>query len=140
MIMFVVWLLVAIPTVYLIRRYAYGGFSETPVILTRVPYNVSGSWRVVGYIAMLVPFLYFLATLGLVAAWWSAYGWGYGVIGFVVGSAVFRYAHSAAWKRAARDIYAGQIEIGVASGQAWETTLIVMERRAFWPPGDPSRP
>lgn len=128
------WLLIALPSTLLIYRYAYGGFLDTPIVLVS-PETLTGAWRILGVGLIFVPFLYFLATLGLVAAYWSARGWLWGAGSFVVASVVFSRARSAAWKRAASEVYTRHLKEGTSPEEAADIARVVMETRRFWPPG-----
>ncbi len=132
------WLVIALPSALLFSRYAYGDLLETPAILTMPPFapGTPGVWRVLGVILMLAPSPYFLATLGLVAAYWSAHGWLWGAGSFAVASIVFSRARSTAWKRRSSEIYARHLKEGSSTEDAAVIAHSAMERRRFWPPGE----
>lgn len=91
----VLWLMVALAGGWLLIRYGYWGFADTPFIFTKYglpPQNF-------------VPLTYLLSTLLVVVAVWMEYGWAWAVGAFVVASLVYGRIHAAAMRRANQDRY-----------------------------------
>jgi len=80
------WLLATLAGGWLLIRYGYRGFADTPFIFTKYslpPQNF-------------VPMTYLISTLLVVVAVWMEYGWVWAVGAFVAASFVYGRIHAAA--------------------------------------------
>ena len=87
------WLVVAVLGGWLLVRFGYRGFADTPFIFTNYqlpPQNF-------------VPLAYLISTLLVVIAAWTTYGWAWAVAAFIVASLIYGRIHAAALWRAYRD-------------------------------------
>lgn len=87
--------MVALAGGWLLIRFGYRGFADTPFILTKhglPPQNF-------------VPLAYLASTLLVVVAAWMEYGWAWALGAFVAASLVYGRIHAAALGRADQERY-----------------------------------